>query len=141
MESPSATHPPSDGRSHDSRRVAMTRYGKLTGLVIAGWFVFALSASALHLFRNDSDRIGVAVAIAALTPIVVFSLWLAASERFRQFALSLNPRILTSLQTWRIVGFVFVLLAAHRILPAIFALPAGYGDIAIWATAAFVAWQ
>ncbi len=100
----------------------MKSYGRLMGLLIAGWFVFALSASALHLFRNDSDRIGVAVAIAALTPIVVFSLWLAASERFRQFALSLNPRILTSLQTWRIVGFVFVLLAAHRILPAIFAL-------------------
>jgi hypothetical protein len=119
----------------------MKSYGKLTALLIAGWFVFALSASALHLFRNDSDRIGVAVAIAALTPTVVFSLWFAASERFRLFALSLNPGILTSLQTWRILGFVFVLLEAHRILPAIFALPAGYGDMAIGATAAFVAWK
>src|SRR5258708_30137221 len=111
MESPSATHPPSDGRSHDSRSLAMKSYGRLTGLLIAGWFVFALSASALHLFRNDSDRIGVAVAIAALTPIVVFSLWLAPSDRFRQLALSFNPRLLTSFQTCRIVGFVFGLLA------------------------------
>src|SRR2546427_7001749 len=30
---------------------------------------------------------GLAVAIAALTPIVVFSLWFAASESFRSFAL------------------------------------------------------
>jgi len=39
------------------------------------------------------------------------------------------------------VGATFVVLQAYRILPAIFALPAGYGDIAIGATAPFVAWK
>jgi hypothetical protein len=34
-----------------------------------------------------------------------------------------------------------VLLEAHRALPAIFALSAGYGDMAIGVTAALVAWQ
>ncbi len=116
-------------------------YKKVTTGIIVGWFIFVLSASALHLFKNDSNRIGLAVAIAALTPIIVFSLWFAASARFRQFALSMNPRILTSAQAWRIVGFTFVLLEARGILPAIFALPAGYGDMAIGATAAFVAWK
>jgi len=116
-------------------------YKKVTTGIIVGWFIFVLSASALHLFKNDSNRIGLAVAIAALTPIIVFSLWFAASARFRQFALSINPRILTSAQAWRIVGFTFVLLEARGILPAIFALPAGYGDMAIGATAAFVAWK
>jgi hypothetical protein len=119
----------------------MKNYAKFTmGLIIA-WFVFALSASALHLFKNDSNRIGLAVAIAALTPIIVFSLWFAASESFRRFVLSLNPRVLTSAQAWRIVGFTFVLLEARGVLPAIFALPAGYGDMAIGATSAFVAWK
>src|SRR6266849_10479364 len=116
-------------------------YRKLTTGIIVGWFIFVLSASALHLFKNDSNRIGLAVAIAALTPIIVFSLWFAASARFRQFTLSLNPRILTSAQAWRIVGFTFVILEARGILPAIFALPAGYGDMAIGATAPFVAWK
>jgi hypothetical protein len=69
----------------------MKRYGKLMGLLIAGWFLFALSASALHRFRNDLDRIGVAVAIATLTPIVVFSLWLAASERFSAIRIVFEP--------------------------------------------------
>ncbi|PYV99264.1 MAG: hypothetical protein DMG89_08585 [Acidobacteria bacterium] len=113
----------------------MKNYKKLTIGIIVGWFIFALSASALHLFRNDSDRIGLAVAIAALAPIVVFAVWLAASANFRKLALSLNPRILTFAQTWRILGVTFVILEARQVLPAIFALPAGYGDIAIGATA------
>lgn len=119
----------------------MKNYGKLSTWIIIGWFILVLSVSALHLFRNDSNRIGLAVAIAALMPMVVFSMWFAASERFRQFVLSLNPKILTSAQSWRIVGFTFVLLEAYGVLPAIFAWPAGYGDMAIGATASFVAWK
>lgn len=118
----------------------MKNYGKLTAGIIAGWFIFALTASALTLFKNP-DRVGIAVGLAALIPIVAFSLWFAASKDFRRFALSLNPRILTLVQTWRIGGFVFVLLESRGILPAIFALPAGYGDMAIGATATLVAWQ
>lgn len=119
----------------------MKNYGKLTTGIIVGWFIFVLSASALHLFKNDANRVGVEVAIAALTPIVVFSLWFAVSEKFRQFALSLNTRTLTGAQSWRFVGFTFVLLEAHGVLPAIFAWPAGYGDMAIGVTASFVAWK
>src|SRR5438093_13450255 len=103
----------------------MKNYGKLVTGLIAVWFLFALSASALHLFENNSNRIGLAVAIAAVTPIVVFFLWLAASESFQRFAFSLNPMILTSAQAWRMVVFTFVLLEARGALPAIFPLPRG----------------
>jgi len=44
-------------------------------------------------------------------------------------------------QSWRIVGFTFVLLEAKGMLPGVFALPAGYGDMAIGATATMVAWK
>ena len=115
-------------------------YKKITTGIIVGWFLFALSASALQLFKNP-DRIGIAVAIAALTPLIVFSLWFAASAGFREFALSLNSRTLTSVQAWRIIGFTFVLLEARGVLPAVFAWPAGYGDMAIGMTAGFVAWK
>jgi hypothetical protein len=119
----------------------MKNYGKLAAMLIAIWFVFAFSASALHLFTNNSNRVGVAVGFAALTPVVVFSLWFAASEKFRQFSLSLNPQILTLAQTWRLVGFIFVLLEARGVLPDIFAFPAGYGDMTIGATATLAAWK
>jgi hypothetical protein len=119
----------------------MKNYGKVTAIVIALWFTFVLSASALHLFRNESNRIGLAVALAALAPIALSTLWFAISDSFRQFALSLNPRTLTVVQASRIIGLTFVILQARGVLPAIFALPAGYGDMAVGATASFVAWK
>ena len=118
-----------------------TSYGKLTAGLVAAWFFFALYASSLQWFKNGGNRLGLAVAVAAAVPIVVFALWFAASEKFREFVLSLNPQILTLAQSWRIVGFTFILLEARGGLPAIFALPAGYGDIAIGATATLVAWK
>src|SRR5260370_9796891 len=104
----------------------MKGYENLTAGIIAGWFIFALSASTLHLFENNSQRVGIAVAIAATIPLVIFALRFATSESFRQFALSFNPRILTAVQVWRIIGFTFVLLQARNLLPAIFDLSAGY---------------
>jgi hypothetical protein len=119
----------------------MKTYAKLTTVIIAAWFLFALSASSLHWFKNDANRIGGAVALAVLTPVILFALWIAASPTFRQFALSLNPQILTAAQTWRLLGFTFLVSQARGILPAIFALPAGYGDMFIGATATLAAWK
>jgi hypothetical protein len=119
----------------------MNNYGKITTILIGAWFVFALTASALHLFENNANRVGVAVGLAALIPVLVFSLWFAGSEKFRQFALSLSPQVLTLVQSWRIFGFTFVLLEARGVLPAIFAWPAGYGDMIIGLTATFAAWK
>jgi hypothetical protein len=141
MESLSAAYAPSNKNGYNSRRLVMKNYGKLVVGLIVVWFILALSASALHFFENDSNRVGVAVAIAAGAPLLLFSLWIALSEKFRKFTLSLDPAILTSAHSSRILGFTFVLLQAHRLLPAIFALPAGYGDMAIGATAAFAAWK
>ena len=117
----------------------MNNYSKVVAGLVFGWFVFALSAAALHLFDNALNRIGVSVALAAGLPLIVFFLWLAASTRFREFARSLNPRVLTWWQTARILGVVFVILEAQQLLPARFALSAGYGDIFIGATAWFAA--
>jgi hypothetical protein len=114
-------------------------YGKLTASLIAAWFVFALSASALHVFQTDPSLPPLPLGLAALTPIVGFLLWFATSAGFRQFALSLSPRALTFVHSWRIAGFTFLALYAAGLLPAVFALPAGWGDIAIGATAPFAA--
>ena len=117
----------------------MKHYGKLIAGMISVWFVFALSASALHLFVNPWQQIGVSVALAAGVPILAFFVWLVVSEQFRKYALSVNPRVLALMQTWRILGLVFVVLEAQHLLPARFAIPAGYGDIFIGATAWFAA--
>jgi len=51
----------------------------------------------------------------------------------------LNPRTLTLVHSWRIAGFTFLVLYSAGLLPGVFALPAGWGDIFIGATAPFVA--
>ncbi|MGC2662198.1 MAG: hypothetical protein WA324_29910 [Bryobacteraceae bacterium] len=117
----------------------MTNYRKLTSVLIALWFIFALVASALHAFHNEPGQPPIAFGLAVLTPIVVFTLWFASSEPFRQFVLALNPGTLTTVQAWRIAGFVFLVLYTYSLLPAVLALPAGWGDIVIGATAPFVA--
>ena len=115
------------------------RYGKLTAGLIAAWLVFALSASALHLFKTDPSLPPLPLGLAVVIPVAAFLIWFATSSGFREFALSLNPRTLTYVHSWRIAGFTFLALYAFGLLPGIFALPAGLGDIAIGATAPWAA--
>ncbi len=117
----------------------MTKYGKLTATLLAAWFVFALTASALHVFKTDADSPPLPVGLAALTPIILFLAWYATSAGFRRFVHTLDPRALTIVQGWRLGGFLFLVLHAYSILPGLFALPAGWGDMAIGATAPLVA--
>lgn len=116
-----------------------THYKQLTISLICAWFLFSLSASALDLYKSDVSRPPIVLALAAVLPILLFSLWYLVSAGFRRFATSLNPRALTMVQTFRINGFVFLVLSAMGILPAIFALPAGLGDMTIGVTAPLIA--
>ncbi len=119
----------------------MKGYAKITSALIAIWLLIAVAAALLHVFSNPGQTVGVAVAIAASAPLIIFLLWFALSPGFRQFTLRLSPRTLTAVQTWRLIGFVFVLLEVRGALPAVFAWPAGYGDMLIGATATLAAWK
>jgi hypothetical protein len=119
----------------------MTRYGKISAALIAVWFAIAGSTSALQIYKNDANRVGAAVGIAATLPILLFVAWFAASKGFREFAMGLSARTLTALQTGRVMGVVFVILGARGELPTRFAWPAGYGDLFIGLTASMVAWK
>src|SRR5580692_11684002 len=122
---------------HPKRRLIMmnTTYGKLTTGLIAVWFAFSLFASASHWFRTESGQPPLPLLLAVLVPIGAFLLWYRNSKSFREFVLSLSPRTLTVVHAWRMAGFRFLALYAYGILPGYFALPAGWGDVAIGATA------
>ena len=116
-----------------------TNYAKLVSQLIGAWFILALLLSALHVFRTDPSQPPLPLGLAVLLPLVLFAISYASSESFRRFVLSLNPRTLTLIQSWRIVGYTFLILYTYGILPGIFALPAGWGDVFIGATAPLVA--
>src|SRR5262249_49725224 len=78
---------------------------------------------------------------ATVTPVAAFVACYLASARFREFVSSLDLRVLTAAQTWRVGGVVFLILYQQGALPGVFALPAGWGDIAIGITAPVVAWR
>jgi hypothetical protein len=116
-----------------------TNYGRLMGWIITGWFFFALIASALHLYLTDAQQPQLGLLLAVLVPITVFAVWYLRSRTFREFVLSVDPATLTVAQSWRVAGYAFVTLYAYRVLPGVFALPAGLGDMAIGATATLAA--
>ena len=117
----------------------MSKYAKLSAGLLAAWLVFALSSSVMHLYVNAPNTPPIALGIAVVTPIALFLIWFASSPGFRQFVLSLSPRAVTLVQTLRTAGIVFLALGTYKILPAFFALSAGWGDIIVGATAPFAA--
>jgi hypothetical protein len=118
-----------------------SQYKKLTLGLITLWFAFSFTAAALHLYVTTPPRPPLPILLAVLAPIAVFLIWMTSSAAFRRFVLSLDPRLVTMLHAWRLGGFSFLVLYAYGILPGLFALPAGLGDMAIGVTAPFVAFR
>jgi hypothetical protein len=115
------------------------RVKTLTVAIISFWFLLALGGSLLGVF-DSKQRPPIPLGAAAILPVVAFAIWYLRSAEFRQFVLAANLRVLTLAQTWRVGGVVFLILHHRGLLPGVFALPAGWGDIAIGATAPLVAW-
>jgi hypothetical protein len=112
----------------------------LTVGVLVVWFLLALGGSLLGFFDSE-PRPPVPLGLAAVVPVAVFVFCYLTSVRFQEFVSSLDLRILTLAQTCRVAGVVFLVLYQQGALPGVFALPAGWGDIAIGITAPVVAWS
>jgi hypothetical protein len=112
----------------------------LVAAVVATWFLLALAGSLLGVFDSE-PRPPIPLGLTALLPVLGYGLLYSTSSRFRDFVLSLDLRLLTLAQTWRVGGIVFLILYGQGALPGTFALPAGWGDIAIGLTAPVVAWS
>jgi len=69
------------------KKTTVKSNGKFSAGLVVAWFAFALIASDLLWFKNDANRLSIAVAVAAATPVLAFSAWFAASEKFRKFAI------------------------------------------------------
>jgi len=100
-------------------------------LVLAVWFVLVVLLGALRAFVGSPGTPPVAIAIGVGAPVLLFFAWLRLSQSFRHFILSLDLRLIAGMQAWRWAGLGFLSLYAHDVLPAMFAVPAGLGDMAI----------
>jgi hypothetical protein len=108
--------------------------------IVALWFAAALALGAAGAFQASPSRPPLGVLLAIVLPLLAFALGYRLSPRLRGFALSLDLRLLTAIQGWRVVGVAFLALYAYDLLPGLFAWPAGLGDAAVGLTAPFVVW-
>ena len=120
-----------------------TNRGKITliAYIVLVWFALALSASILGIFFPTSRTVPALFGLAVGVPIIAFAAGYLLSSAFRRFMGSIvgDPWAITALQTYRVIGIVFVVLVSRNALPALFGLPAGWGDTLVGGTAAAVA--
>jgi hypothetical protein len=123
-----------------SRRTA-TAVMVVAAAVLGGWLLASGLLASVGAYHQASGQaapwFGAAVAgtllgLLAATRIPVVARILAAPG---------TPARLTLPHTLRVVGVTFLLVMAQGHLPAVFALPAGLGDIAAGLAAPFVAWR
>ena len=104
------------------------------------WSLLVLGGSLLGTFAQYPLVFYLTVGV----PIILFVGGYLLSEAFRRFVRSLvgDPFSITVLQTYRVIGVSMAIGALTNTLPAVFGLPAGFGDLFIGLTAplAALAW-
>jgi hypothetical protein len=95
-----------------------------SALVLIGWLVAVMLLAANDFFRLDAPRIPLAL-LATLAAGYLFLL----SRTFREIIAGIPQHWLIAIQTFRILGGVFLVRYFQGELPAVFAIPAGVGDV------------
>jgi hypothetical protein len=112
--------------------------GTFIAVFFAAWFALVLVLGARGTFVAAPGVPPLALLIGLVAPLSLFLVGYRMIPALRDFVLSADLRVIVGLQAWRWAGFGFLSLYAHGILPGIFALPAGLGDMAIGVTAPLV---
>ncbi len=136
-----ARSPAEKGTSMKSQPLQNTISRTFLGSVLGVWFVLALIYSILGGFRGDPSQPPLALGLGVLSPVLLFLVAWYGSARVRHFVASLDLQTITFLQIGRIFGGAFLIQYLLGGLPGVFALPAGWGDVAIALTAPLVAWM
>jgi hypothetical protein len=113
------------------------RHFLLFGVLL--WFLVVFWLAARGVFISGPTERPVAVAVAFATPILLVLVSLRLYAGWRALVLSVSPIILICLNGWRFIGLGFLMADVEGLLAGGFAWPAGLGDIAMAATAPWIA--
>jgi hypothetical protein len=106
--------------------------------VVTAWAALSLILNAVDVFESPPDKPPVALLISIIGPPILFLIAYVFSAKVRTLSLSLDLRLLTAVQAWRVIGAMFLVLMSFGLLPGTFAWPAGIGDMIVGAYAPFV---
>ena len=112
-----------------------------TGLVLGAWLLLALlqAPTEVAVDANGRGTVPLAFAVFGTASLVVGFGALALSDAWRRTVAAIPVERLVATQVFRLIGFIFLPLLALGALPAHFALPAGWGDVAVGLAAPLVA--
>lgn len=99
------------------------------------WLALAFILGSRGVFVAPTGTPPLALLIALVAPISLYLFAYRSIRPLREFILSADLRVIVGIQAWRWAGLGFLNLYAYKILPGIFAWPAGLGDMAIGITA------
>jgi hypothetical protein len=112
-----------------------------TAVFIGTWLGAALTLAPAPdmLVTQDPYALTPLVPVFGLVPIAITLVAVLRSPALRRVLAAAPLPALIGVQVYRLIGIVFVVLLALGQLPAHFAVPAGWGDIAVGLTAPMVA--
>jgi hypothetical protein len=117
--------------SHDAR-VAIA-----SGLVLAVWAIAETVLARRGAFRAAVAQELPPVGINLIVVLLALAFFLSVGRSLRR--LLRNQANLIRLHVWRLEGLVFLILMVQGRVPALWAVPAGVGDVLVGATAPWVA--
>jgi hypothetical protein len=104
-------------------------------LFLFAWLCLIALLGYNEFFIPDTGQPPIMLLVSGVASLLLFTLAYRYSHFFRDYVLNLDMRLLVMLHGFRTLGMGFVMLYSIGKLPAIFALPAGFGDAiaAVWA--------
>jgi hypothetical protein len=122
-------------RERTSARQA--RIAVISGVVLTAWAVVTTLLARGGFYQPPDLTSPPPIGITLALVLLALGVSLVFSQSLR--GLLTNQRNLILLNLWRLVGIVFLMLAADRQMPALWALPAGIGDVIVGAMAPWIA--
>jgi hypothetical protein len=107
----------------------------LAGLILGLWGLTIVLIVQAGLLRQTEGSLPLRVAVSVIVPPLLYLLAYRSFPRLRAWVAQLDLAWLVGLQTFRVIGIVFLFVWGLGQLPAVFAFTAGLGDIVVGVTA------
>jgi hypothetical protein len=109
----------------------------VSAAILLGWLAAAVTLAAMGVYHIGASDVPT-IQYGILLPILIGALLIWRSETTKRIIAAVPQQWLVSVQLYRALGVIFLILYAAGNLPGQFAWPAGVGDIVIGLSAPFV---
>src|SRR5271170_4166028 len=110
---------------------------RATAAVLAGWFVLAVGLALVGAYSAATSRIPT-IQFGIAVPILLGSLMIWRWPAVSRLIDAVPRHWVIAIQFYRVEGVTFLALYAAHLLPGLFALPAGIGDVTVGLLAAAI---